>query len=140
MSVIPPPAGKMIRKGAKAALTTGIVAGSEALGTAMGAPGVGTTVASAVAPTLADMAIKKAGLGVKDVVLNDNFNTFLNTFHPAMNPGMPMPDHSVRGAGLRAPGYTHGGRLRRSAEVNNVQPVGSPMNPTLPMDDHSVPR
>jgi hypothetical protein len=133
---------KIIQQGAKQAIKSAIVSGATALGSTVGMPQAGL-VGATIADPLANMAVDKIGLGTKQYMLNDNFNTFLNPMHPAQNPTLPMGDHSIsttlKGQGFRAPGYTSGGRLRRS-ELNNIQPVGTPLNPTLPQSDHSIPR
>lgn len=131
---------KIIQEGAKQAIKGAITSAGTALGSTIGVPQLGL-VAGVASDPLAQMAVEKIGLG-SGYMLNDNFNTFLNSNHPAMNPSLPMPDQSlsttlkIRGEGFRGPGYTRGGRLRKST-VNNIMEVGTPLNPTLPMDDHS---
>jgi hypothetical protein len=127
-------ARKMIQEGARQAIKAAIVSGATALGSTVGMPQAGVAAAT-VAPTLANMAVEKIGLG--SFVLNDNYNNFLNPMHPAMSPALPPADMSMtRGSGFKSAGY---GLRHRSGVTNNLQMLGGPLNPMLPPQDHSLP-
>lgn len=119
------PAAKRIAKAAAPAL-----AGMAA--TAIGQPQL-APIAAIAAKAAVGGSFKPVGRGVK---LENTYNTFLNSQHPAQNPILPQRDQSLHPS-------TFGGSFRTVG--GSFMPVGgsllgTPMSPLLPQGDFSLPR
>lgn len=130
------PVGDAIRTGVKSAIVTGATALPVALGQPQLAP-----VAGMVAKPLADIAVEKAGLGMKcGGKLQSNSSNFLNSQHPAMFPNIPnqgVTDLPRTGGSFMAGGSFVTAGYRRGGAIS----YGTPMNPTLPVQGYSdIPR
>lgn len=129
------PAGDMIRKGVKTALTVGATELPIMLGQPELAP-----ITGALVNKYGDTLIEKSGLGV----LQSNHSNFLNTMHPAMHPTMPtqgITDLPRKGGSFLPAGMRRGGSFLPSG--GSFMPAGrglsggelllNPMNPNVPI-------
>jgi hypothetical protein len=140
---VKPVASPLIRKG----LEKGVQAGAKALSAFVpeASPLIQYT-ADKYGDKGVDFIMSKTGLGM--LKPGDDSSTFLSNRHPAMKPGLPMPDHSLPrftrkdtyGGSFLPSGFHYGGSFMMAGErrYRSGGATGFPLDPLLPQRDFSM--